>query len=63
MESVPTLDCAGRRRSPAKLASFHQGLSPRDEGLRYPPDPPTVEEASPSSTRPAPIPTGSDYVA
>jgi len=44
MESVSLLDCAGRRRSPATFASFHQGLSPRNKGLRYPPDPPTVEE-------------------
>jgi site-specific recombinase XerD len=41
MQSVPLLDCAGRRRSPATLASFHQGLPPRNKGLRYPP---TVEE-------------------
>jgi integrase len=44
MESVPLLDCAGRRRSPATLASFHQDRAPRNKGLRYPPDPPTVEE-------------------
>jgi len=44
MESVPLLDCAGRRRSPATLSSFHQGRMPRNKGLRYPPDPPTVEE-------------------
>jgi integrase len=44
MESVPLLDCAGRRRSPATLSSFHEGRSPRNKGLRYPPDPPTVEE-------------------
>ena len=44
MESVPLLDCAGRRRSPATVSSFHQGLPPRNKGLRYPPDPPTVEE-------------------
>ena len=44
MQSVPLLDCAGRRRSPATLSSFHQGLPPRNKGLRYPPDPPTVEE-------------------
>ncbi len=44
MESLPLLDCAGRRRSPATLSSFHQGLQPRNKGLRYPPDPPTVEE-------------------
>lgn len=44
MESVPLRDCAGRRRSPATLSSFHQGRAPRNKGLRYPPDPPTVEE-------------------
>jgi site-specific recombinase XerC len=44
MESTPLLDCAGRRRSPATTAPFHQGLSPRNKGLRYPTDPPTVEE-------------------
>ena len=44
MESMSLLDCAGRRRSPAMLSSFHQGLPPRNKGLCYPPDPPTVEE-------------------
>jgi site-specific recombinase XerD len=44
MESLPPLDRAGRRRSPATLSSFHQGRPPRNKGLRYPPDPPTVEE-------------------
>jgi site-specific recombinase XerD len=45
MESpVPLLDCAGRRRSPATLASFHQGSAPRNKGRRYPADPPTIEE-------------------
>jgi site-specific recombinase XerD len=44
MPSVPLFDCAGRRRSPATLASFHEGHPPRNKGLRYPPDPPTVEE-------------------
>ena len=34
MESTPQLDCAGRRRSPATLASFHRGLPPRNKGLR-----------------------------
>jgi hypothetical protein len=43
-ESVPLLDCAGRRRSPATLSSFRQGRTPRNKGLRYPPDPPTAEE-------------------
>lgn len=44
MEPVPLLDRAGRRRSPATTASFHRGVPPRNKGLRYPPDPPTVEE-------------------
>ena len=43
MESV-LLDRAGRRRSPATTSTFHQGVSPGNKGLRYPPDPPTVEE-------------------
>jgi hypothetical protein len=38
------LDCAGRRRSPATLPGFHAGRSPRNKGMRYPADPPTVEE-------------------
>ena len=44
MESIPLLDRAGRRRSPATLSSFHLNRAPRNKGLRYPPDPPTVEE-------------------
>ena len=44
MESPPLLDRAGRRRSPATLSNFHRGLPPRNKGLRYPADPPTVEE-------------------
>src|SRR5437588_5773276 len=38
------LDAAGRRRSPATMPEFHRGRSPRNKGLRYPPDPPSVEE-------------------
>jgi site-specific recombinase XerC len=44
MQSTPLLDSAGRRRSPATTASFHEGRAPRNKGLRYPPDPPAVEE-------------------
>jgi len=44
MQSTPLLDRAGRRRSPAARSSFHQGRAPSNKGLRYPPDPPTVEE-------------------
>ena len=38
------LDRAGRRRSPATMLGFHAGHAPRDKGLRYPADPPKVEE-------------------
>jgi site-specific recombinase XerD len=38
------LDRAGRRRSPATMPGFHAGRSPHNKGLRYPADPPTVEE-------------------
>jgi hypothetical protein len=38
------LDSAGRRRSPATLAGCHAGRPPRNKGMLYPADPPTVEE-------------------
>jgi site-specific recombinase XerD len=38
------LDRAGRRRSPATVPGFHAGRPPRNKGLRYPADPPKVEE-------------------
>jgi site-specific recombinase XerD len=38
------LDRAGRRRSPATMPGFHAGRPPRNKGLRYPADPPRVEE-------------------
>jgi hypothetical protein len=38
------LDRAGRRRSPGTLPGFHAGRAPRNKGLRYPADPPKVEE-------------------
>ena len=37
-------DAAGRRRSPATVPGFHAGRPPRKRGLRYPADPPSVEE-------------------
>ena len=40
----PALDAAGRGRSPATMPGFHAGHPPRNKGLRYPADPPTVEE-------------------
>jgi integrase len=38
------IDRAGRHRSPATMPGFHAGRPPRTEGLRYPADPPKVEE-------------------
>ena len=38
------LDRAGRRRSPATMPGFHAGHAPGNNGLRYPADPPKVEE-------------------
>src|SRR5215203_2357938 len=38
------LDAGGRRRSPATLPEFHAGRPPRNKGMRYPADPPTIEE-------------------
>jgi len=44
MLTASQLDCTGRRRSPATLPGYHQGRPPRNKGLRFSPDPPTVEE-------------------
>ena len=45
MSSVqPSVDAAGRRRSPATMQAVHAGKPPRNKGQRYPADPPTVDE-------------------
>ena len=44
MTVLPMLDAAGRRRSPATLPGYHAGRPPRNKGIRYPADPPTVDE-------------------
>jgi site-specific recombinase XerD len=44
MTVLSVLDAAGRRRSPATLPGYHAGRPPRNKGMRYPADPPTVEE-------------------
>ena len=41
---LSVLDAAGRRRSPATLPGYHAGRPPRNKGMRYPADPPTVDE-------------------
>jgi len=44
MTVLSVFDAAGRRRSPATLPGYHAGRPPRNKGMRYPADPPTVEE-------------------
>jgi integrase len=44
MTTSMLLDAAGRRRSPATMPSFRRGRPPRNKGLQYPADPPTIEE-------------------
>lgn len=44
MTVLSALDAAGRRRSPATLPGYHAGRPPRNKGLQYPADPPTVDE-------------------
>jgi site-specific recombinase XerD len=42
--TMSVLDAAGRRRSPATMPGYHAGRAPRNKGIRYPADPPTVDE-------------------
>jgi integrase len=44
MTASVVLDAAGRRRSPATLPGYHAGRPPRNRGIRYPADPPTIDE-------------------
>jgi integrase len=44
MSAPRLLNAAGRRRSPVTLPGYLAGRPPRNKGLRYPPDPPMVEE-------------------
>jgi len=44
MTDLVLLDAPGCRRSPATMPGFHCGRPPRNRGLRYPADPPAIEE-------------------
>jgi site-specific recombinase XerD len=41
---LSVFDAAGRRRSPATMPGYHAGRPPRNKGMRYPADPPTIDE-------------------
>ena len=38
------LDAAGHPRAPATMPGYHCGRPPKNKGVRFPADPPTVEE-------------------
>jgi site-specific recombinase XerD len=38
------LDAAGHQRAPVTMPGYHQGKPPKNKGLRFPADPPPVEE-------------------
>ncbi|MGZ6569432.1 MAG: tyrosine-type recombinase/integrase [Solirubrobacteraceae bacterium] len=44
MSSQVLLDAAGRRRSLAAMPGHHTGRAPKNKGLLYPADPPSVDE-------------------
>src|SRR4051794_9835709 len=44
MTAIALQDAARGRPSPATPPSYHGGRPPRNKGLRYPADPPSVEE-------------------
>jgi hypothetical protein len=44
MTDLSALDAAGRRRPPATMPGYHAGRPPRNKGMQYPADPPTVDE-------------------
>ena len=42
--SAVLFDSAGHRRSPATMPGYHAGRPPRNKGMSYPADPPSVQE-------------------
>ncbi len=66
MSEKIVLDKTGRRRSPAVMPGYRAGCAPANKGMRYPPDPPRVEEMGVADRRSAPqaptLSTGPDVV-
>jgi hypothetical protein len=52
MWDTALIDAAGRRRSPVTLPGYLSGRSPHNKGMRYPADPPRVEEIIAVSAKP-----------
>jgi integrase len=44
MSEAPLIDTTGRKRSPAATPGYRAGCSPANKGMRYPADPPKIEE-------------------
>ena len=44
MTESSALDAPDRRRSPVTMPGYHAGWPPGNKGMRYPADPPTVDE-------------------
>lgn len=44
MAATTLIDAAGRQRSPVTVPGYLAGRSPHNKGMRYPADPPRVEE-------------------
>src|SRR5512132_88641 len=44
MTVLSGLEAAGRRSSPATMPGYHGGRPPRNNGMRYPADPPVIDE-------------------
>ena len=61
MSSQVLLDAAGRRRSPAAMPGHHTGRAPKNKGLLYPADPPSVDEIVAVRRRSRPIGTGCGF--
>jgi uncharacterized protein YbjT (DUF2867 family) len=53
MTVLSALDCAGRRCPPATIPGYHVGRSPPNKGMRYPADPPSIDESVAMMRQPA----------
>jgi hypothetical protein len=59
MSTPHILDAAGRPRSPATIPGYLASRPPRNKGLRYPADPPRVEEIIAVMRKAGPAPASS----